>query len=346
MTTVDYMQVSKPEEKAGNTSGRTILVIVTCAAFLLVLVMRQVSLAGPLRDRIIKSRNSQEQSEMPEGSGSAGRPASLPSNVGIVRDVSYGSDEDQRFDAYIPAGVKDAPVIVMVHGGAWSLGDKAAKAVVENKVARWVPKGFILISANYRLLPKTDPLEQARDIARAVAAAQDKAASWGGDRSKFILMGHSAGAHLVSLLASAPALSSQLVSTPWLGTVALDSAALDIVKIMETKHARFYDRAFGKTSEYWKSASPFHAMSGAGQPILVVCSTKRKDSCSQADQFAAKASSLNTKASVLRQDLSHGEINQKLGEDEAYTKAVEAFLGSLNDSIAKLLTQYSNDKHH
>jgi len=220
-------------------------------------------------------------------------------------------------------------VIFMVHGGAWSLGDKGARSVVENKVTRWVPRGYILVSTNYRLLPKAAPIEQARDVARSLAVAQDMAASWGGDRSRFILMGHSAGAHLVALLATSPSISSGIVPTPWLGTVALDSAALDVVAIMEARHARFYDRAFGRDREVWKAASPFHAVTGTGQPILLVCSTQRQDSCPQASRFVAKASSLGRRTSLLEQNLSHREINQRLGEAGSYTEAVESFLDSL-----------------
>src|SRR5207247_470736 len=111
----------------------------------------------------------------------------------------------------------------MVHGGAWVLGDKASPGVMENKVARWAARGYILLSVDYRMIPEADPLEQAEDVARALAAAQAKAASWGGDPSKFVLMGHSAGAHLVGLLAADPARAFKRGAKPWLGAVLLDS---------------------------------------------------------------------------------------------------------------------------
>ncbi|MEN6586272.1 MAG: alpha/beta hydrolase [Sulfuricella sp.] len=301
----------------------------------MLLLMWQVSFAGPLRDRILERRAGQEQRNAAAPRDSA----SLPAGMRVERDIPYGSDAQQRFDVYAPAQAEGAPVIFMVHGGAWSMGDKAAQAVVENKVARWVPMGFIVVSANYRLLPKADPVEQARDVARALAAVQDKAASWGGDRTRFILMGHSAGAHLVSLLATTPSISSGLGSTPWLGTVSLDSAALDVVKIMERRHARFYDRAFGNDPKYLRSASPFYALAGAGRPMLLVCSTRRDDSCSQARPFVAKAASLGTSASVLEQDLSHQDINQRLGMEGSYTAAVESFMASLDESVAKALNK-------
>ena len=47
---------------------------------------------------------------------------SLPSSS-IVRDVAYGSDPAQRFDVYLPPNPRNAPVIFMVHGGAWKAGD-------------------------------------------------------------------------------------------------------------------------------------------------------------------------------------------------------------------------------
>ena len=76
-------------------------------------------------------------------------------------------------------------------------------------MTRWVPKGFIFISTNYRMLPKTAPMEQIRDVASALAFAQGKASSWGGDPAGFIIMGHSAGAHLAALLAASPAMASR-----------------------------------------------------------------------------------------------------------------------------------------
>jgi arylformamidase len=250
-------------------------------------------------------------------------------NIRTITDVDYGPDARQRLDVYAPANAHSAPVIFMVHGGAWMIGDKAAGRVVSHKVDHWVPKGFIVVSSNYRMLPKATPIEQARDVAKALAFAQDQAASWGGDRGQFILMGHSAGAHLVALISTSPSLTQGLGVTPWLGTVLLDSAAFDVVQVMQAKHMRFYDRAFGRQPDDWVLASPYHAMTQATAPILAVCSSQRDTSCPQAGRFVAKAVSLGSQASVLPQDLSHMEINQTLGTDSVYTEAVDAFVQKL-----------------
>lgn len=266
-------------------------------------------------------------------------PAALPAGVRVLRDQSYGSDRRERFDVYLPeVPVQGAPVIFMVHGGAWAYGDKAMPAVVEHKVARWVPRGFIVISTNYKLLPQAKALQQARGVATALAAAQARAAEWGADRQRFVLMGHSAGAHLVALIASSPVVSQGLNVSPWLGTVALDSAAFDVVQIMRSpRYPRFYDRAFGPELAQWRAASPLHTLKAPGAPLLAVCSSRRADACPQAQAFVDKAVPMGMRASVQPEDLAHGDINRELGADSAYTDAVEAFIASLEPSLDRLI---------
>lgn len=270
---------------------------------------------------------------------SAAMPASanLPSGVHVIRDVAYGNDPRQRFDVYVPPGARHAPVIFLVHGGAWAFGDKAARGVIENKVARWVPRGFIVISSNYRMLPDAGPLEQAQDVAGALALAQRRAAEWGGSARDFILMGHSAGAHLVALLAADPSIARGRGATAWLGTIALDSAALDVVRIMRSRHLPLYDRAFGSDPAGWLAASPLQQLHQAGAPMLAVCSSRRKLSCPQAQGFADKAAGLGARARVLAEDLTHEQINEELGTDGDYTRQVEAFMAGLDPSVARVL---------
>jgi len=253
--------------------------------------------------------------------------------------VAYGNYQAQTMDVYLPAKANNAPVILMVHGGAWKIGDKGAKSVVKHKVKRWVEKGFIFISINYRLMPEAKPLAQANDVRAVLAFAQNKASTWGGDGSKFILMGHSAGAHLVSLVTSTPALNNQKGIQPWLGTVSIDSAAFDIVEIMRgSKPPRFYQQAFGDKPAYWRAASPLHMLKEKSVPILAICSTQRKDgSCDQAQRYLSKAKGFGTEAQVLPVDLSHRKANSALGQRNAYTDAVETFLKTLDSDAARLL---------
>lgn len=310
--------------------------------------------AGPLLDRIKERLSTRAESRAASGPGPSTPEQTLEEPYAqdtstasgavarkVLRDLAYGSDPKQRMDVYLPAagpaGQGAAPVIFMVHGGAWRMGDKRMGNVVDNKVARWVPKGFVFISVNNRLLPEADPLDQVRDVAQALASAQARAANWGADPQQFILMGHSAGAHLVALLASSATLAGEAGAKPWLGTVALDSAALDVAPIMQSRHYKLYDPAFGTDPTFWKAVSPQQQLSAGAKPLLTVCSTRRDDSCNQAKAFAAHASQLNVRVQVLPQDMSHSEINKELGLGTPYTQAVESFMSSLSAPVAATL---------
>jgi acetyl esterase/lipase len=300
---------------------------------MLVLVTAAISApaAGPLREWSTQRRAATAQQD----GGAA--PMDLPAGIRVVRDVAYGADPKERFDVYAPEHARAAPVIFLVHGGGWARGDKASPRVVEHKVARWVPRGLIVISVNYPLVPDTNPLQQARDVARALAIAQRDTAQWGGDRNKFILIGHSAGAHLVALISAEPALALTQGAVPWLGTVALDSAAYDVARIMRTRHLRLYDRAFGNDPAEWAATSPTVQLRTRIAPFLAVCSSRRNNSCPQAQRFVDKARSLGARAQTLPEDLSHGQINSRLGLASEYTSHVETFMSSLDPSLARLL---------
>ncbi|RKR69037.1 alpha/beta hydrolase family protein [Acidovorax sp. 94] len=279
----------------------------------------------------------------------AAAPAALSAGVQRIADVPYGTDPAQRMDVYVPtspttgtnslvASAVRAPVIFMVHGGGWRHGDKAMGRVVQEKVNRWVPKGFILISINYRMLPDAPVAVQERDVQAALMAAQQRAGTWGGDPSRFILMGHSAGAHLVALLNARAPQALREGAWPWLGTVSLDSAMMNVPARMRAPHLPLYDDAFGTDPAYWVAMSPFHQWTVGAPPLQMVCSTQRADDpCQQSDAMARHVRNQGGRAEVLPQDLDHGEINAQLGLDSDYTRAVEAFMGSLDAEVARRL---------
>ena len=254
-----------------------------------------------------------------------------------TESISYGTSPLQRFDVYTAGRTKDAPVIFMVHGGGWRRGDKGMSGVVDNKFERWGPRGIVFISANYRLLPEADPHVQAEDIARALAKAQAEATRWGADPRRFVLMGHSAGAHLVALLAVSPDMLKRFGAQAPLATVSLDSGTLNVIETMEGRHFDLHDDAFGKDRELWLKTSPWHVLREKPAPILSVCSTRRADACPQASAFTEKIRSYGGTAEVLRLDLSHGDINQRLGLPGPYTEAVEAFLRKIDPTLADRL---------
>ncbi len=251
-------------------------------------------------------------------------------NPPALKTLAYGSNSAQQMDVYEPGGKpNNAPILLIVHGGGWMFGDKQSAAALQNKLAYWRPKGYVIISIDYRLLPEADPLAQAHDVAKAIRYVQNYARNWGGSADKLIVMGHSAGAHLIDLLAADSAIQLAEGLKPWLGTVSLDSGALDVTQIMNAPHLGLYDKAFGSDPAYWQKVSPTLKLSHALRPILMVCSSQRRMSCLQSRQFASKAMALGGQVTVLPEDLTHAAINQTLGTPGDYTAAVASFLNGL-----------------
>lgn len=63
--------------------------------------------------------------------------------------------------------------------------------------------------------------------------------------------------------------------------------------------------------------------------MLLVCSSRRAESCNQARGFDRKAGTIGVSAEVLPLDKSHGAINEDLGTPGAYTQTVDRFIRGL-----------------
>jgi acetyl esterase/lipase len=75
----------------------------------------------------------------------------------------------QTIDVYKPENANNSAIIVMIHGGGWTYGDKSLDRVVQNKLTYFGSKGFIFASVNYRMIPEANPFMQALDVAKAIA---------------------------------------------------------------------------------------------------------------------------------------------------------------------------------
>ncbi|QIL20063.1 alpha/beta hydrolase [Thermomonas sp. HDW16] len=257
----------------------------------------------------------------------------LPAGTRVEHDIAYGTHPEQRYDVYLPTNAKPgAPILLMVHGGGWRRGDKASPGVVGGKAAHWLAKGYVFVSVDYRLLPDADPLQQAHDVAAAVASVQKRARQWRADPQRLVLMGHSAGAHLVALLGASPSLLLQAGASRPLGVVSLDSAAMNVPELMDKPRLpELYRNAFGTDPRFWAAASPYDQLTRRSLPMLIVCSSQRSDSCPQGRTLADKARNLGVPMQVLPEDLSHGEVNSSLGAPSAHTRAVTAWIDRLAD---------------
>lgn len=113
-------------------------------------------------------------------------------------DMAYGIDEAQRVRLWKPAAEK-APVIVFVHGGSWKAGTYL-DSVGSIKVDHLVKQGYAFASVNYTLIPAVTVEEQVQEVANAVGFLVKNVGTTGLDPERIVLMGHSSGAHVATLL--------------------------------------------------------------------------------------------------------------------------------------------------
>src|SRR5262249_30658842 len=124
-----------------------------------------------------------------------------------VRDVPYadgpkGSTFRHRLHLFVPHGKKDFPGGVLVHGGAGVLGDRSGCGLSSSVGQSLASQGIGAVLPNSRLSPRVRHPEHVKDVARAVAWAHSHIAEYGGSPEHLFLAGHSAGGHLVALLAT------------------------------------------------------------------------------------------------------------------------------------------------
>ena len=255
-------------------------------------------------------------------------------------DIPPGIDSTLlSLDVYTPANASHLPVIVWVHGGAWTVGDKAS---VFYK-SEWLNSNeFVFVSVNYRLSPFLPALgnpdrikhpTHVQDVAAAVGFVRQEAASWGGDPDRMILMGHSAGGHLVSLVATDTRYLEAHGMTPTdvLAVVSLDTGAYNVADIMnDGLLMNQYLNAFTEDSTVWADASPIHYVTPDVPlpPFMLVHQTTPRQTTS-ADAFASVLEEAgHTVTTYPAPGMSHEDINRWLGgpENPVYTDDVLSFL--------------------
>lgn len=247
-------------------------------------------------------------------------------------EIAYGGDPRQRLD-FTPAARPGAPLVLFVHGGAWSMGDMA---MAGHMAAHFHARGYAFASADYRLVPDADPRQQAEDVAAALARLLADAGRLGVDRERVMIMGHSAGAHLAALVGTDPAYlgAHHLPIAAIRGVVLLDGAGYDVAA--QLRYAgpllrSLYRRAFGDDPAFQARVSPIAqaAAPNAGR-FLIFHIASRADSGAQSVRLGALLNAAGTPAEVVSVEGSHAEIFRRFGEPgHRATELTDAFAEAL-----------------
>jgi acetyl esterase/lipase len=271
------------------------------------------------------------------GAGAKGSDAAATMSFRYA-DAPAGVDANLlSLDVHAPKDSKDLPVMIFLHGGGWRRGDKAGDGALSH-AAFYNARRWIYISANYRLSPAVMHPAHCEDVAKALAFIARHVTEWGGDPRRLHLSGHSAGAHLASLVALNDRFLKAEGFAPSMlrGVVLLDTAAYDLEAIMRKGPPDMtpYPAAFGKDPAVWRDASPMaHGAAGRGTPpILFVVASGGEDKGARAEMLAEKLRGVGIRADIL--DASalrhHGSLNKEFGAaDDPVAPKVLAFLESL-----------------
>ena len=115
--------------------------------------------------------------------------------ISVQREVPYGAHDRQVLDVYSPANPKGAPVVVFVHGGAFTDGEKDRSPEVYSNVSIWFARhGIVGINMEYRSAPSAPYPAGTEDVKLACQWVEKNAASLGVDMKRLFVFGHSAGA--------------------------------------------------------------------------------------------------------------------------------------------------------
>jgi acetyl esterase/lipase len=260
--------------------------------------------------------------------------AVLSKDTVVKKDVAFGKDEKQKLDVYSPKNGKDCPIVIFVHRGEWTKGDKSE---VSYKPKFFNEHGIVFISTNYRLYPEAKFPAHAEDVASAVRWTVDHAKEFGGDPKKIILMGHSAGCHLVTLVGLDPKYLEAVKLRPsdLRGVVAWSGGAYDLLeKVAENgTYKQHIINAFGDDPMVWKECSPItHARNGAKAPPFLLASYEKGSNANRAaEKLASAVRDSKGKAEVIvLENRTHHTAIHLLGAPDDTTGAI--FLKFLKDA--------------
>lgn len=275
---------------------------------------------GSLRDRW-RERIATRMAEADKNAPAAPAPLTL----------AYGTDPLQTIDIWRAQGANGpAPLVIFVHGGAWKLGDK------DNATGKWKPvhypgEGYVFASVDYRLVPNATVEQQAGDVAHAVRALVDHAADYGIDPRRIVLIGHSAGAHLVALVGTDESYlrGAGLSLRDIAGVVPIDGAAYDVPRQIKDGGGRMrstYIEVFGTDPARQRRLSPVFHAAAPNAPRFLLPHVQRPDGIRQSEELAAALRKAGTSVELgsypgegLR---GHMEINRRLG-DPAYAPTAD-----------------------
>jgi len=206
-------------------------------------------------------------------------------DVAVTQHIDYvgsGVGSRHHLDVYAPRrGTTNAPVLLQVHGGGWMIGDKGQQGLP--LMHHLASRGWVCVSANYRLSPRATWPEHLIDLKCAIRWIRDEIEAFGGDPNFIAATGGSAGGHLSSLVgltANDPEYqpgfetvdTSVRAVVPFYGVYDLSNhydlqATFGIRGLSERMILK---KKYKSDPEAFRRASPMHRMTADAPPFFVI----------------------------------------------------------------------------
>lgn len=256
-----------------------------------------------------------------------------PNAVLTVPDAHYGSGggNDRALDLYLPWRKAGEPLILFVHGGGWTGGDKRDYG----HVGRWFARcGIAFANVNYPLAPKTRAGAQAAAVLDALDWLARRGPVYGYAADRTFLMGYSAGAQLVSLAALDPAVARKRANVSISGVIALAGLGYRLpgpgaARTLRPDIRRMFAAAFGPDIASWKRFNLFNAHPQKSTPFLVAVGRD--------DVFVPEADSLEFAQALRRVG---GAVAYLRPSDRDHSTIVSAIARDPNDPTGLAIERF------
>lgn len=263
-----------------------------------------------------------------------------------VTYARYG-DREMQLDVYAPNDVANGdldeplPAVLCVHGGGWANGHRAGFRRIAQALAE---QGFVAATASYRLSGEAPFPAAIQDVKAAVRYLRANAAEYQLDPNRIGAMGHSAGGHLVALLATSGGIEEfdatgdfRHVSSRVQAAVPM-GARTDLMSAHNGEITRSENGAIwrqflrgsqDRSPEVYQAASPFTHLT-ADDPPMKFLTGELDDPVTRAEFFRGRASELGVTTDVrVFLGGGHGFFNTK----ETFDEVIEEVATFLNEAM-------------
>jgi acetyl esterase/lipase len=216
-------------------------------------------------------------------------------------DMAYG-DKEPHYLRFWKAKSFKAPVVVFVHGGSWRSGTYL-ESVGSAKVGYLFDQGYAFSTVNYSLIPSVCVEEQVQEGANAVGYLVKNAGQLHIDPKRVILMGHSSGAHVATLLETDPKYLEQAGTSVHVvqAVISLDGSNYNaLAEIIDSPGSVAENAIYGLSSdpERLRAMSPTYHAYAPNACAFLLLHVQRQGDTRQAVELAAALSAVVTETAL------------------------------------------------